>query len=122
MSRSKIAKEIRKVEQSTGGKEGRVEKVGENYLEKTMNHFVLPFLYEAMLVKRQDSHLLSFRRGMGRKNMAEPECLMESMIDNVGGSLKRNLVPSFAILISDCLLESFQIVFLVFGGDEIDDQ
>lgn len=78
-----------------------MEKVGENYLEKTMNHFVLPFLYEAMLVKRQDSHLLSFRScvGCGGKNMAEPECLMESMIDNVGGSLKRNLVPSFAILI-----------------------
>lgn len=44
-----------------------MEKVGENYLEKTMNHFVLPFLYEAMLVKRQDSHLLSFRRGVGGK-------------------------------------------------------
>lgn len=67
VSRSKIAKEIRKVEQSTGGKEGRMEKVEENYLEKTMNHFVLPFLYEAMLVKRQDSHLLSFRRGVGGK-------------------------------------------------------
>lgn len=61
----------------------------------------------------KDSHLLSFRRGVGNrgKNMAEPECLMESMIDNVGRSLKQNLVPSFAILIWDCLLESFQIVF-----------
>lgn len=91
---------------------GEEEKVGENYLEKTMNHFALPFLYEESDA-RQDSHLLSFRRGVGNrgKNMAESECLIESMIDNVGRSLKQNLVPSFAILIWDCLLESFQIVF-----------
>lgn len=78
----------------------------------------------AMLVKRQDSHLLSFQRGVGNrgKNMAEPECLMESMIDNVGGSLKRNLVPSFAILIWDLFVGIVSDRFLMFGGDKIDDQ
>lgn len=44
---------------------------------------------------------------------------MESMIDNVGGSLKRNLFCYFDLRLFVGIVSDR---FLVFGGDEIDDQ
>lgn len=43
-----------------------MEKVGENYLEKTMNHFALPFLYEGSDARQASGQsLVEFSKGCG---------------------------------------------------------